>query len=160
MKNMPADYSDLPLFATLHEEHYWERSQLIREKRMPPTKIQSSDDAATYIREQISDYDREAFVVLSLSTRHSINAASIVHIGSATESVVDTSDILRVALYSNARCIIIAHNHPSGESSPSAEDRAVTKKVKEAAALLNVTLLDHIIIGANEYYSFADSGLL
>jgi len=65
-----------------------------------------------------------------------------------------------VALYSNARCIIIAHNHPSGDSSPSAEDRAVTKKVKEAATLLNIALLDHIIIGDGEYYSFADQGLL
>lgn len=160
MKSIPADYSDLPLFAGLREEHYFVRSQLVRERPLLRIKIQSSTEAAQHIREQIGDYDREAFVVLALDTRHGVNATSIVHLGSATESVVDTSDILRVALYSNARCIIIAHNHPSGDSSPSAEDRAVTKKVKEAATLLNIALLDHIIIGDGEYYSFADQGLL
>ena len=160
MKSIPDDYSDLPLFAGLEEVHYFVRSQLVRERSLPRIKIQSSTEAAQYIREQIGDYGREAFVVLALNTRHGVNAPSIVHLGSATESIVDTSDILRVALYSNARCIIIAHNHPSGEASPSAEDRAVTKKVKEAATLLNITLLDHIIIGDGEYYSFADQGLL
>lgn len=160
MISRPDDYSDLPLFASYKEEHYLVHSQLVRERPMPQIKVQSSAEAAQYIREQIGDYDREAFVVIALNTRHGINATAIIHIGSATESIVDTSDILRVALYSNARCIIIAHNHPSGESSPSAEDRAVTKKVKEATALLNITLLDHIIIGEGEYYSFADSGAL
>ena len=151
-------YADLPLFET--KTHYFVRSQLVREKEMPPVKISSSSDAAQYVREQIGDYDREVILALALDIRHNINATSIVHIGSGNESVADTADILRVALYSSSRNLIIAHNHPSGDPSPSAEDRAITQRLKEAAALLNITLMDHIIIGNNGYYSFADEGLL
>jgi len=152
------DYSDLPLFAK--EEHFFVRSQLVRERAMPSIGLTSSEEAAKYIREQIGDYDREAFLVLGLNQRHRLNVTSIVHIGSATESIADAADIARVALYSNSTNIIIAHNHPSGVSSPSPEDQKLTQRVKAVVALLNIRLLDHIIIGAGEYYSFADQGAL
>lgn len=154
------DYSDLPLFAGISEEHYFVRSMMIREKVMPQIKISCSEDAAKFAREQIGDYDREAMLVMALNNRHGLNATSIVHIGSATESIADTADIIRVALNSCSRALIVVHNHPSGESAPSREDRAVTKKIKDACALMNIRFLDHIIIGDGEYYSFADQGLL
>ncbi|NMC35221.1 MAG: DNA repair protein RadC [Veillonellaceae bacterium] len=160
MNSKPDDYSDLPLFAKVPEEHYFVRSHLVRESRLPLVIIQSSDEAARYIRGLIGDFDREAFVVLALNTRHGINATSIVHLGSVNESIVDPADVLRVALYSNAKCLIVAHNHPSGTVSPSTEDRTITKKIKEAAVIFSLTLLDHIIIGGEDYYSFADQGLL
>lgn len=151
-------YKDLPLFEK--QPHYWVRSQLVREKEMPHVKIACSSDAASYAREQIGDFDREVILAIALDARHNVNATSMVHIGTANESVADTADILRVALYSSSRNLIIAHNHPSGDPSPSAEDKAITKRLKEASALLNITLLDHIIIGNNGYFSFADEGLL
>jgi len=99
-------------------------------------------------------------LAIALDVRHNINATSIVHIGTANESVADTADILRIALYSSSRNLIIAHNHPSGDPLPSAEDKMLTKRMKEAAALLNIKLLDHIVIGSERHYSFADEGVL
>lgn len=153
-----ASYADLPLFE--NRTHYYVRSQLVREKEMPHVKISCSSDAAQYIREQIGDYDREVILAIALDFRHNINATSIVHIGSGNESIADPSDILRIALYSSSRKLIVAHNHPSGDPSPSMEDKAITKKLKEAAALLNSTLMDHIIVGNDRHYSFADEGIL
>lgn len=151
-------YKDLPLFGK--STHYFVRTQLVREKEMPHLNISCSTDAASYVREQIGDFDREVILAIAMDARHNVNATSMVHIGSANESVADTADILRVALYSSSRNLIIAHNHPSGDPSPSSEDKTLTKRLKEAAALLNITLLDHIIIGNESHYSFADEGQL
>ena len=140
--------------------HYFVRSQLVREREMPNVKITCSSDAVSYVREQIGDYDREVILAMALDTRHNVNATSMVHIGTSNESVADTSDILRIALNSCSRNLIIAHNHPSGDPSPSVEDKALTKRLKEGASLLNIKLLDHIIIGIDNYYSFADEGQL
>lgn len=152
------NYADLPLFE--NQPHYFVRSQLVREKEIPHVKISCSSDAAGYVRKQIGNYDREVILAIALDTRHNVNATSMVHIGTANESVADTADILRIALYSSSRNLIIAHNHPSGDPSPSAEDKALTNRLKEAAALLNIKLLDHVIIGDDGYYSFADEGVL
>lgn len=152
------NYADLPLFEK--QPHYWVRSQLVREKEMPHVRITCSTDAASYVREHIGDFDREVILAIAMDARHNINAASMVHIGTANESVADTADILRVALFSSSRNLLIAHNHPSGDPSPSVEDKALTKRLKEAASLLNITLLDHIIIGNERHYSFADEGQL
>jgi len=151
-------YADLPLFEK--NTHYFVRSRLVREKEMPHVNISCSSDAASYVREHIGDFDREVILAIAMDARHNVNATSMVHIGTANESVADTADILRVALYSSSRNLIVAHNHPSGDPSPSAEDKALTKRLKEAAALMNINLLDHIIIGDERYYSFADEGQL
>ena len=152
------NYADLPLFEK--STHYFVRTQLVREKEMPHANISCSTDAASYVREHIGDFDREVILAIAMDARHNVNATSMVHIGTANESVADTSDILRVALYSSSRNLIVAHNHPSGDPSPSAEDKALTKRLKEAASLLNITLLDHVIIGNETYFSFADEGQL
>ena len=152
------NYTDLPLFEK--STHYFVRTQLVREKEMPHANISCSTDAASYVREQIGDFDREVILAIAMDAHHNVNATSMVHIGTANESVADTSDILRVALYSSSRNLIIAHNHPSGDPSPSAEDKALTRRLKEAAALLNINLLDHVIIGNERHYSFADEGQL
>jgi len=152
------NYTDLPLFEK--STHYFVRTQLVREKELPHVNISCSTDAASYVRQHIGDFDREVILAIAMDARHNVNATSMVHIGTANESVADTADILRVAIYSSSRNLIIAHNHPSGDPSPSAEDKALTKRLKEAAALMNINLLDHIIIGDERYYSFADEGQL
>jgi len=152
------NYTDLPLFEK--STHYFVRTQLVREKELPHVNISCSTDAASYVRQHIGDFDREVILAIAMDARHNVNATSMVHIGTANESVADTADILRVALYSSSRNLIIAHNHPSGDPSPSAEDKALTKRLNEAAALLNITLLDHVIIGSERHYSFADEGQL
>ena len=80
--------------------------------------------------------------------------------GGITGTVADPRVILKKALEENATSIILSHNHPSGNINPSREDISLTKKIKEAASYLDITVLDHIIIGNDKYYSFADSGEL
>ena len=84
----------------------------------------------------------------------------IVHVGGTTEITVDPAAIIRSALLVNAKNIIVAHNHPSGDPTPSTEDKNITMKIKAACQLLNLYLQDHIIIGEKNYYSFLEHGLL
>jgi DNA repair protein RadC len=99
--------------------------------------------------------------MLALSTKNEILGAFTVHIGTVNQSFACTKDILQRAILSNASCIIVAHNHPSGNPEPSPEDRSVTRKIKDACELLDIQLLDHLIIGADgKRFSFAEKGLI
>lgn len=80
--------------------------------------------------------------------------------GGLSGTVVDTKQILGVGLKSNCSAIVLAHNHPSGNLNPSQADIDITKKIKKASKLMEITLLDHVIITSNGYYSFADEGQL
>jgi DNA repair protein RadC len=80
------------------------------------------------------------------------------HIGGITGTLVDKRLILKKALVGNCTAIILAHNHPSGANKPSENDRKMTKQIKEACNLLDISLLDHIIVCNDNYYSFADNG--
>jgi len=80
--------------------------------------------------------------------------------GGITGSVVDNRIILAVALKCNATGIVMVHNHPSGNIVPSEQDKVITKKLKNACSILDLTLLDHLIITKERYYSFSDSGIL
>lgn len=80
--------------------------------------------------------------------------------GGISGSIVDNRIILAVALKCNATSIVLIHNHPSGNLNPSEQDKVITKKLKNACALLDLTLLDHLIITKERYYSFSDSGIL
>lgn len=85
---------------------------------------------------------------------------SIVSIGGLTGALADVRIILKDALLSRATAMILIHNHPSSNLIASGADKAITKKVKEAAALMDIKLLDHLIITADSFYSFADNGIL
>lgn len=80
--------------------------------------------------------------------------------GGITGSVVDNRIILAVALKCNASSIVLIHNHPSGNLNPSEQDKVITKKLKNACALLDLNLLDHLIVSRNDYFSFSDQGLM
>ncbi|MGG7035357.1 MAG: JAB domain-containing protein [Flavobacterium sp.] len=107
----------------------------------------------------ILEYQEEVKVIL-------LNRANVVlgiyemSKGGISGTVVDIRIILGVALKCNASCIILVHNHPSGNTEPSEQDKSITKKLKKASELLDLNLLDHLIISTEEYYSFSDNGLL
>ena len=102
---------------------------------------------------------KEFFVTLHLDGKNRIICADIVSQGSLNQSIVHPRETFKTALLSSAAAIILLHNHPTGDPTPSGEDREVTRRLQEAGTLLGIKVLDHIIIGT-EYYSFAERGLL
>jgi DNA repair protein RadC len=124
------------------------------------TAVSSSSDIAHFLQTKLKDYRHEVFAVLFLNRANKINHFEIVSEGGITGTVADPRIILRKALEEDAVNIILCHNHPSGSLKPSRADEQLTAKIKEAARFLDITVLDHIIVSEDGYYSFADEGLL
>jgi|APLak6261694202_1056214.scaffolds.fasta_scaffold02030_2 DNA repair protein RadC len=122
--------------------------------------IKNSSDIAHYLQAQLKDKQHEVFAVAFLNRSNKINHIEIVSEGGITGTVADPRIILKKALEHNAVNIVLCHNHPSGSLQPSRADEALTKKIKEAATLLDMTVVDHIIVSEDGYYSFADEGIL
>ena len=92
--------------------------------------------------------------------KNNVKSIEMVSKGSLNTSIVHPREVLKAAILSNAASIILVHNHPSGDPEPSSEDFAITGRMKKACDILGINLLDHIIIGNNNYYSFKDKGRL
>ena len=118
-----------------------------------------SRQVADHLQAMLAGRTRETFVVLFLNGRHALISADVLFEGSVSTAAVFPQEILKVALLKNAASIIVGHNHPSGQTRPSSDDQAITRKIKQACELLEIPLLDHLIVG-DGYFSFADSGLL
>ncbi len=120
--------------------------------------ISSSKDAEKLLRSMWSDSMefKEEFYILILNRANRVKGYYKVSEGGTAGTVVDPKIVFSVALKCQASGIILAHNHPSGNSQPSESDRQLTKKIKEGGKLLEIQILDHIIITAESYYSFAD----
>ena len=123
--------------------------------------IKNAGSAASHLRAFLSDYARdvEHFAVIFLNNQNKIIATEVVASGTINSSAVYPRQIAIKVLEKEAANVILAHNHPSGETMPSNSDRAVTKKLQTGLAALDIDILDHIIIG-EDHYSFADAGLL
>jgi DNA repair protein RadC len=122
--------------------------------------VGNSKDIARYLQTKLKDHRHEVFAVLFLNRANKINHFEIISEGGITGTVADPRIILRKALEEDAVSIILCHNHPSGSLKPSRADEELTKKIKEAAGFLDISVLDHIIVSEDGYYSFADEGLL
>jgi len=102
---------------------------------------------------------KEMFITLHLDGKNRIICMDLVSIGSLNQSIVHPREVFKTALLSNAAAVILIHQHPTGDPSPSSEDIAITRRLKEAGDLLGIKVLDHIIIG-DGYLSFVERGLL
>ncbi len=134
-----------------------------RSNRKDFGKISTSKDAADFIRNTFQKGEvelQEQFIVLYLSQSNNIIGYYKHSKGSINATVADIRIILATALKSLAVSMVIAHNHPSGNLRPSRPDEQLTAKIKESAAMMDVSLIDHIIVTADDYYSFADDGML
>jgi len=120
----------------------------------------SSDQVSEYFMSSLSDLQHEEFHVLFLNRANKLIKHMNVSRGGTTGTVVDVKIIMKEALMNLACSIIVCHNHPSGNTKPSPQDIAITRKIKNAAALFNINVLDHLIVGENKYFSFADEGML
>ena len=103
---------------------------------------------------------RESFKILLLDISNHVLGVTIVSMGGISRSIVDIKMILQGALLSNASAIVAVHNHPSGSIKPSCEDDIITHRIKQAANIMDILLLDHLIITKDEYYSYADEDRL
>ena len=122
-------------------------------------RIQSPEDAASLVLFEMSALAQEHMKVLHLNTRNDVLKISEMYRGSLNTSVVRVGELFREAIQLSAAGIILAHNHPSGDPSPSPEDIAVTTAVIKAGDLLDIDVLDHIVIGSNRFVSMKRRGL-
>lgn len=140
------------------------RVSLVREGSIPLpaiARVSSSHDLAVWVRTSLTeDLDREAFFAVYLDAKNKIIGVNMVSLGSLSSSVVHPREVFKPAILLNASAMICFHNHPSGDPTPSRDDRDTTARISEAGKILGVRVLDHIVIGENDYYSFADAGAM
>lgn len=105
---------------------------------------------------QLGSLPEEKFVMLALDTKNQLMGAFVVSQGSINASIVHPREVFKRALLANSNAIILAHNHPSGDTTPSTEDLNITKRLVEAGNLLGIKVLDHIIVGHSSYKSFKE----
>jgi DNA repair protein RadC len=122
--------------------------------------ISSGHDVKNYLRKRLQHESREHFMVIYLNRRNRVLCHEIISYGGITGTVVDTRVILKRAIEENATSIILSHNHPSGNCRPSGQDKILTEKIKSAALFFDISVLDHLIVSDEGYYSFADEGEL
>ena len=103
---------------------------------------------------------KEMFMTLHLDGKNRIICMDLVSMGSLNQSIVHPRSVFQTACISNAAAIICVHQHPSGDPTPSSEDIAITRRLKEAGEIMGIKILDHIIVGEGEYLSFVERGLL
>ena len=122
--------------------------------------ITSPTDVIDVFRNFIGEADREYFVVICLNTKNEPTNLSVVAIGALNKAIIHPREVFKTAILSNAASIICAHNHPSGSSNPSEQDIQVTNRLYEAGELLGIKLLDHLVIGDEEFISMKETGYL
>ena len=128
-----------------------QRFQVIREKTFKTENkhIKGSEDAKVFFQQWFDELamDQEVFVVATLDTKNKITAIQIVTMGTLDASLVHPREAFRLAVFHNASSVIVAHNHPSGDPTPSREDFQVTNRLTDAGKVLGIDVLDHIVVG-------------
>lgn len=133
---------------------------LVRDGSIVSEPVEAAETAARIAAEYIGQADREHVVVLLLNARHKLIGINTVSIGSLSASVVHPREVFKPAILGSAAAIIVAHNHPSGDTEPSDDDRQLTKRLDDVGKMLGIPLLDHLIIGGGQAFSFKGKGLL
>lgn len=137
--------------------------ELIREPTSPyttPQHYESPHQTFAYLKPILEHQDREHMYGVFLDTKHRIIGMHHIAMGSMNQAIIHPREVFKCAILLNAAALVIAHNHPSGDPTPSTDDRLLTKRLADAGAILGITLLDHLVIGDNRFYSFAEHGTL
>ncbi|HUF35259.1 MAG TPA: DNA repair protein RadC [Gemmatimonadales bacterium] len=135
-------------------------SRLTREDRPPVLRVREPEDVVRLFSGRLRDLQVEEFHLLALDSQSQVLREVLVTRGLLNSSLVHPREVFRAAIAEAAAGIIVVHNHPSGDPTPSAEDRAVTQQLAAAGRLLDLPLYDHVIIAGDRFVSFATSGLL
>ncbi len=148
----PSNVLGIILFRAISERYS-------KEKISPKILLNSSRLVAKYLQAKIGDKKEEHFTILYFDTRHKLINEEI-SIGTLNASLVHPREVFKKAIKDNVAQIIIAHNHPSGDSEPSDDDIVTTKRLVDAGKLVGISIIDHLIITSDGYFSFKDSGLI
>lgn len=135
--------------------------ELVRERTLnvESKNADCPENVATIARQYLGNPDREYFVAFLLNSRNQVIGINTVSVGTLSSSLVHPREVFKPAILAGAAAIIVVHNHPSEDVSPSPEDKTATRRLKESGELLGIPLLDHVIIGAG-HFSFRCNGLL
>ena len=123
-------------------------------------RFQNSRDLFESFREEFTVLDREFFFMITLDSKNRTIGYHTISMGSLSSSIVHPREVFKPAILENSAAVIFLHNHPSGDPAPSREDRECTNRLTAAAKILGIRVLDHVIFGSTDYFSFADAGIL
>ncbi len=123
-------------------------------------QVTGPESAAAIVVPLLAGLDREHCLLITLDVKHRLVGVGTVSVGTADHTFMAPREVFRDALLAGASAVFLAHNHPSGDPSPSADDRQVTRRLAQAGALLGVDLLDHLVVGDPEWVSMARDGVL
>ena len=153
--------SRLRRYRVANAEEIVEAARLVAGQRMKRgASFRDPKASSAFFQAKLAGLEREIFAAVMLDTRHRMIEYVELFQGTIDGAEVHPREVVRRALRSNAAAMIVAHNHPSGSTEPSAADRAVTVRLKQALALVDVRLLDHIVVGGATTTSLASMGLL
>ncbi|KAA6232841.1 JAB domain-containing protein [Chlorobium phaeovibrioides] len=138
----------------------FELNKRLHYKRNTNRKIQGARDVYEYMQGRVPDETKEHLFVLHLNTKNQITKCEEVTIGTLNASLIHPREVFKAAIRESANAIILVHNHPSGDTEPSNADRQVTNLLKQASAVIQIDLLDHVIIGKTGWYSFRENNQL
>lgn len=124
----------------------------------PKRKIRSPADVYSILYPKMREQKRERLVALLLDTKNQVLREEVISIGSLNANIVHPREVFKAALMESCASVILSHNHPSGDPTPSREDIAVTEKLVEGGKLLGIDVLDHVVIGEGRYVSLKDEG--
>jgi DNA repair protein RadC len=123
-----------------------------------PVTIRSAEDVFSLFGEEAARWDRERFVSVPLDSKNRTIGYEEVSVGTIAASLVHPREVFKGLLLANAASFIVVHNHPSGDPTPSEEDRRITKRLRDGAEVLGLTCLDHIILGRDSYQAMSEHG--
>ena len=130
--------------------------RLNKDKMIKPIKIRETKDVYQLYKDELRNDYQEKFMAIFLNNQNIVLASKILFVGISNQSLIEPKIIFKEAMLYNATRLIVLHNHPSGNPTPSKEDYLVTDQIKNAGLLLNIKLIDHLIIGKDDYFSFYD----
>ena len=125
-----------------------------------PPVVKGPEDAYRLVRKQLESADREHFLVILLTSKNTVIGVETISVGTLNASIVHPREALKPAIINSAAAIVLAHNHPSGVPTPSADDITITKRIKKAGEILGIDVLDHVIIGKGTFQSLKELGVL
>lgn len=160
--HVPSDMRALAALSPAQEDVLIEKAMRILDRRLftRGPKLESQSEVSRFLKLKLAGMDHEVFCIIFLDTKHQALAFEMMFHGDVDHTSVHPRQVLKRAIAHNASAVIAAHNHPSGCTTPSEADRALTQRLRKALALIDVRLLDHIIVGAGDPLSMNQHGLM
>lgn len=134
--------------------------RVLKESFVSQVKLHTPESIFLYLKDDLEMKTQEHFIALYLNTKGELVKKETLFIGSLNSSLIHPRELFKHAVLNSAATIIIAHNHPSGDPTPSAQDIEITKLLHKNSIMMDIELLDHIIIGRDRYYSFKEKGII